>query len=88
MYRLPLTGTVDLGGEEDGEWNYTSFQAQQQYVYTQCLPTDGCAYLEVTDTCGDGLQIGGYLKFEWGSQVLYDDGNIEDGYYRDIGNGC
>jgi len=84
----PWENSIVLEDDRSTIWNYVSFKANKRYIYTRCLPTDGCAVLDVTDTEGDGLLGKGSLKVEWGSQVLYNGWDLGYGFYLDLGNGC
>jgi trypsin len=84
----PRENSLVLSSDQRVYWNYRSFQANKSYVYSQCLPTNGCTVLDVTDTLGDGLLGSGNLKITWNSQVVYDDWDLGFGFYMDLGNGC
>jgi trypsin len=84
----PRENSLVLSSSQQVYWNYRSFKANTAYTFSQCLPTNGCTVLDVTDTLGDGLLGNGNLRVTWNSQVVYDDWDLGYGFYVDLGNGC
>ncbi len=68
--------------------DYSNLDANSDYSFSENIPDDGCIVLDVTDTYGDGLLDGGFLKVTYGSAVMYDDWDFGYGFYMHFGNGC
>jgi trypsin len=75
----------------DASWmiqDYSSLYANSDYSFSEYIPDEGCTVLDVTDTYGDGLLNGGFLKVTYGSAIMHDDWNFGYGFYIFFGNGC
>eukprot|EP00980_Cylindrotheca_fusiformis_P003918 scaffold869_cov150-Cylindrotheca_fusiformis.AAC.3 len=89
--------TDDYGDETDffllsdnGQliWDEWGFGDNQVYQYFACLPSNGCATLDVYDSYGDGISSPGKIKLTVDGTVKYNSGNIGDGIVFRIGGGC
>ena len=84
----PRDNSIVLKNPSSTLWNHRSFQANQDYRYTRCIPNNGCTTLDVTDTQGDGLLSSGRLKVTFGSRVMYDSRDVGYGFLMRLGNRC
>jgi len=72
----------------DDIWVCSDYEPNTAYTFSRCIPDTGCAYLDITDTEGDGLLNTGNMKVTYGTQTLYDSWDFGSGFDIYLGDGC